>query len=82
MNLRVIMDEIADQADDFLAGAANQAEARAGIAELLNADYSDLPPGDRQKITDGVMSILNEEGFFENEHGTGWDDAEANEEEI
>ncbi|HEY0944523.1 MAG TPA: hypothetical protein VGD81_04620 [Opitutaceae bacterium] len=82
MNLRVIIDEIADQADDFLAGAANQAEARAGISELINADYSDLPPGDRQKVADGVMNILNEEGFFENEHGAGWDDAEADDKEI
>jgi hypothetical protein len=39
MDLRSIIDEIASQADDFLAGAANRKEARAGkkVAEDVMA---------------------------------------------
>jgi hypothetical protein len=65
MDLRSIIEEIASQADDFLAGAENRKEARAGIDELINADHPQLSPGDRQKIAEGVMAILENEGFFE-----------------
>ncbi len=65
MNLRAVMDEIASQADDFLAGAANRKEARAGIDELINADYPQLSPAERQQVAAGVMGILEDEGFFE-----------------
>ena len=65
MDLRSIIDEIASRADDFLAEAANRKEARAGIDELVNADHPQLSPGDRQKIAEGVMAILEGEGFFE-----------------
>jgi hypothetical protein len=65
MDLSGIIDEIASQADDFLASTANRKEARAGIDELVNADHPQLSPGDRQKIAEGVMAILEDEGFFE-----------------
>ncbi len=65
MELRRIIDEIACQADDFLAGAADRREARAGIAELINADYPGLAPADREKVAAAVMAILEGEGFFE-----------------
>jgi hypothetical protein len=65
MDLRAIIEEIASKADEFLAEAANRKEARAGIDELINADYPQLSPGDRQKAAAGVMAILEEEGFFE-----------------
>lgn len=65
MDLRPIIDDIASRADDFLAGAENRKEARAGIDELINADHPQLSPGDRQKIAEGVMAILENEGFFE-----------------
>jgi len=64
MDLRRITDEIASQADDFLAGAANRREARAGVAELINADYPGLAPVDREKVAAAVMAILEQEGFF------------------
>jgi hypothetical protein len=64
MDLSSIIDEIASQADDFLAGAANRREARAGIDELVNTDYPRLSPGDRKKVVNGVMVILEQEGFF------------------
>jgi len=69
MNLRAIIDEIADRADDFLAGASNRAEARAGVNELINADYHHLGPAERRQVADGVMSILETEGFFDNTPG-------------
>lgn len=71
MNLRDIIDSIASQADDFLAGASNRAEARAGVNELINADYFELSPADRKTVADGVMRILENEGFFEAPPGGG-----------
>lgn len=69
MNLRGIIEEIASQADDFLAGASNRAEARAGVNELINADHFALGPGDRKLVADGVMAILEDEGFFDRPPG-------------
>ena len=65
MDLSSIIDEIASQADDFLASAANRREARAGIDELVNTDYPRLSPGDHKKVVEGVMAILEQEGFLE-----------------
>ncbi len=77
MNLRAVMDEIASQADDFLAGAANRKEARAGIDELVNADYPQLSPAERKQVAEGVMGILENEGFFEFGGGGAADDSDA-----
>jgi hypothetical protein len=63
-DLRPIIEEIADQADDFLAGARDRAQARAGISELLTMDYPDLTPTDRNEVITGVMKVLEEEDFF------------------
>jgi hypothetical protein len=63
-NLRPIIDEIASQADEFLANTRDRAQARAGIAELITMDYSHLEPGDRTVVITGVMSVLEDEDFF------------------
>ena len=63
-NLRPIIDEIADRADEFLSGASNRAQAKAGISELLAMDYAALNPADRATVVAGVMSILEDEDFF------------------
>jgi len=63
-DLRPIINEIADKADDFLAGARDRAQARAGISELLTMDYSQLNPADRNTVVSGVMQVLEEEDFF------------------
>ena len=79
MSLHAIIDEIADQADDFLGGTTARNEARAGISELLNADYPQLTPAEKTEVTTGVMAILEEEGFFEGVaggDGAGGDAAE------
>ena len=65
MNLRPIIDEIASQADEFLAGVTSRDQARAGIAELLTMDYAGLPPEDRKLVSDHVMAILEDESFFD-----------------
>jgi hypothetical protein len=64
MKLRPFIDEVASQADDILAGITNRAEARSSIAEFISMDYPKLPPGDRKTVVDGVMAILEDEGFF------------------
>lgn len=64
MNLRPIIDDIAGQADDFLAGCTDRAQARAGILEFLTLEHPRLVPADRRLIADQVMAILEEEGFF------------------
>lgn len=63
-DLRPIIDEIADQAEDFLADAKDRAQARAGISELITMDYSHLSPADRTVVVTGVMSALEDEEFF------------------
>jgi hypothetical protein len=63
-HLRPIIAEIASRADDFLAGASDRAQARAGIAELLTMDYGQLESAERTVVIAGVMSVLEEEDFF------------------
>lgn len=63
-DLRPIIDEIASQADDFLTGTRDRAQARAGIEEILTMDYSSLSPPDRAVVVTGVMSVLEDEDFF------------------
>lgn len=63
-DLRPIIDDIANRADDFLAGTRDRAQARAGIEEVLTMDYPELAPADRTIIVTGVMSVLEDEDFF------------------
>ena len=64
MSLDEIISELADQADDFLAGVTERAQARAAIAEQINLDYFTLNPADRATVTEGVMAVLEAEEFF------------------
>lgn len=80
-DLRPIIDEIANQADDFLAGVTDRAQARAGISELLTMDYLYLAEPDRAAVTKGVMSVLEAEDFFGVEFvGDPFTDDDADEE--
>jgi hypothetical protein len=67
-NLRPIIDDIANRADDFLAGTRDRAQARAGIEELITMDYPTLAPPDRAVVTRGVMAVLEDEDFFGTEY--------------
>lgn len=73
MHLSALIDEIAAKADDFLDGFTGRADARAGIQELLTAEHHELTEAERKHVTDGVMSILEDEGFFEKMPGSGSD---------
>lgn len=64
-SLQSIIDRIADQADDVLAGASNRAEARAGVEEMITADFLRLSPPERAHVVAGVMALLEKEGFFD-----------------
>lgn len=74
MHLSALIDEIAAQADDFLDGFTGRADARAGIQELLTAQHNALTEAERKHVTDGVMTILEDEGFFEKTPGAGSDE--------
>ena len=69
MDIRSIVSEICDEADDFLAGVTRLDEAKAGIAEWLTIRYSMLTPADRRAVIDQAMRILSSEGFFERSAG-------------
>ena len=78
MNLSALIDEIAAQADDFLDGFTGRADARAGIQELLTAQHNSLTTDERKHVTDGVMTILEDEGFFDaTPGGAAENDADA-----
>lgn len=80
-DLRPIIDEIASQADDFLAGLTDRVHARAGIAELLNMDYPDLGPAERKTVSEAVMAILEAEDFFGTEFvGNPFDEGDGDDE--
>ncbi len=65
MDLKSIVSEICDQADDFLAGVTRRDEARAGIAEWLTMHYSMMAPANKKAVIEQTMRILGNEGFFE-----------------
>lgn len=81
MNLSAIINDIADQADDFLDGVTTRADAKAAISEQLTIKYPKLAGPERTKVIDGVLAVLNEEGFFElgssSDSGSGDSEAET-----
>ena len=81
MGLKAIINEIADQADAFLEGVAKRDEARAAISEQITILHPSLSGPDRAKVIEGVMSLLDQEGFFElRSDGDEADKLEAEEE--
>ena len=42
MDLRPIINDIADHADDFLEGVTDRKETRAGIEEFITLEYNQL----------------------------------------
>lgn len=64
MNPAAIIAEIADQADEFLKGVTDRAQARASIAEQINLDFFELNPVDRKTVIEGVVATLEAEEFF------------------
>lgn len=64
MNLRLIIDDIASQADDFLPDGRDRAQARAGIVEFIAMEHPRLAPADRKLVADHVLATLEDEDFF------------------
>ena len=71
MNLKPIINQIADEADDFLEGANSPEQARAAISEMITMHFPHLSGSDRAQVIQGVMTLLENEGFFEGRAGGG-----------
>ena len=79
-DLRTIIDDVASHADEFLEGAKDKAQGRAGVSEYLTIEYPQLLPDDRKTVVNGVMAVLEEEDFFGTEFvGGSFDDDEDEE---
>jgi hypothetical protein len=76
MTLSDIINDLADQVDDFLDGVTKRDEARAGISEQITIKYPKLDGPDRSKVIDGVLAVLDEEGFFELGSASDSDDSD------
>ncbi len=82
IDLRPIIDEIANQADEFLADAKDRKHARAGIEEFVTMEHGTLAADDRKRVVDGVMAVLEAEDFFGTEFvGDAFKDDEDNRDE-
>ena len=64
IDLRPIIADIASQADDFLGGVRDRAQARASIAEFIALDVVDLTSAQRTNVIAGVMAVLESEDYF------------------
>jgi len=64
MNLERIINEAADEADEVLAGIRVPKEARPAIQEWIAARHPELSPPAQAKVSTGVLTILQNEGFF------------------
>lgn len=62
--LASLIEDLADRADDLLAGTRDRAQARAEIVEHLANEHPSLDADARGAVTAGVMAILEEEDFF------------------
>ena len=49
MSIKPVIDDIADQADDFLDGVTTRADARAAISEQITIMYPPLTGSERRR---------------------------------
>jgi hypothetical protein len=78
--LQLIVDHIADEADDLLAEASNRTQAHAIIEEFLLGNHAQLAPAQRKQVIVGVIAILDREDFFADRGGVNvWDEEVAGE---
>ena len=81
-DLRPIIEDIANRADEFLGDTRDRMHARAGIEEVITMDYSVLNVADRKVVVSGVMGVLEDEDFFGTEFvGDPFSDPEDAEED-
>ena len=65
MNVQAIINSAADEADDFLAGMTTKSDAKPAIREYVSSHYPSLSPGDNARVVTGLLTLLDNEGFFE-----------------
>lgn len=70
MNLKTLIAETANRADEILDGCTNPSEAQSILLELLAAEQPSLAPADRKKVAGEVTVILGGEGFFKSDPGS------------
>ncbi len=63
-DLRPIITDLANRADDFLVGVTDRKLARAGVDEEVTLDYPTLNSSARAAIVSGVMAVLEADDFF------------------
>lgn len=81
MNLRPFIDDVARQADDFLAESCTPAAARTALNQFIALEYPRLVAADRKLIATHVLALLDDEDFFAERFVDSFDPDEADEDE-
>lgn len=64
MKVRTLIDEVANDADEFLAAVDNRKEAREIISDYVDRQHPELSRKEHGEVVNGVLEVLDEEGFF------------------
>lgn len=64
MDLRSVIDEVANDADECFADCESTSDCRDAIKQLVSERYPALSIADRRAVVNGVIAILQEEDFF------------------
>jgi len=78
-NLKALVDGIANQADELLAGCTSRFDANTTILEYLTAKHRNMSLADRRTVAAQVLAILQNEGFFESGPADAWDSDDGDE---
>ena len=68
MNLKSLVDEVANEADAFLVSVEGRKETREAIADYVSDNYPELSRKEHHVVVNGVIGILESEDFFGVEH--------------
>ncbi len=68
MNLNSLVDEVANEADSFLATVEGRKETREAIADYVSDNYPELSRKEHNVVVNGVINILESDDFFGVEH--------------
>lgn len=64
MNLQSLVDEVASEADAFLATVDGRKDARDAISDYLYETYPSLSRKEHTVVVNGVLEVLESEDFF------------------
>ncbi len=65
MNLHGLVDEVAGNADAFIASADSLHDAREAVSDYVEENYPELSRKDVKNVVNGVMRLLEEEAQFQ-----------------